>query len=219
MKSVQFQRVYCFLFLRTRRPPRSTRTDTLFPYTTLFRSTAQLDFLRFPLGALPKARVREIAAELGLGVASNPDSQDICFVPDGDYATLVKKLRPEADASGDIVDEAGRKLGEHRGLIHFTVGQRRGIEIGGQAEPLYVVRLETESRRLVVGPKTALAVRAARLTDINWIGGRAAGAAGAVTAKVRSLAKQIGRAHSELQSLMRLSYAVFCLKKKKTHTQ
>src|SRR3546814_10724015 len=85
------------------------------------------------------------------------------------YATLVKKLRPEADASGDIVDEAGRKLGEHRGLIHFTVGQRRGIEIGGQAEPLYVVRLETESRRLVVGPKTALAVRAARLTDINWI--------------------------------------------------
>src|SRR3546814_7385479 len=90
-----------------RRPPRSTRTDTLFPYTTLFRSTAQLDFLRFPLGALPKARVREIAAELGLGVAAKPDSQDICFVPDGDYATLVKKLRPEADASGDIVDEAG----------------------------------------------------------------------------------------------------------------
>src|SRR3546814_5556103 len=78
---------------------------------------------------LPKARVREIAAELGLGVAAKPDSQDICFVPDGDYATLVKKLRPEADASGDIVDEAGRKLGEHRGLIHFTVGQRRGIEI------------------------------------------------------------------------------------------
>ncbi|RIA37895.1 tRNA (5-methylaminomethyl-2-thiouridylate)-methyltransferase [Hephaestia caeni] len=161
------------------------RDQSYFLFAT---TTAQLDFLRFPLGALPKARVREIAADLGLGVAAKPDSQDICFVPDGDYATLVKKLRPEADASGDIVDEAGRKLGEHRGLIHFTVGQRRGIEIGGQAEPLYVVRLEPESRRLVVGPKTALAVRAARLTDINWIGGRATGA---VTAKVRSLAKPV----------------------------
>jgi len=155
----------------------------------LFATTAaQLGFLRFPLGGLPKAQVREIAADLGLGVAAKPDSQDICFVPDGDYARLVKKLRPEADTRGDIVDQAGRKLGEHKGLIHFTVGQRRGLEIGGQAEPLYVVRLEPETKRVVVGPRTALAVAAARLTGINWIGG---GHAGPLTAKVRSLAKPV----------------------------
>ncbi|MES2058957.1 MAG: tRNA 2-thiouridine(34) synthase MnmA [Pseudomonadota bacterium] len=155
----------------------------------LFATTQdQLDYLRFPLGGLPKARVRELAAELGLGVAAKPDSQDICFVPDGDYASLVKKLRPEADTSGDIVDEAGRKLGEHRGLIHFTVGQRRGLEIGGTPEPLYVVRLEAEARRVVVGPRTALAVDAARLTEINWIGGDHTGP---MTAKVRSMAKLV----------------------------
>jgi tRNA-specific 2-thiouridylase len=155
----------------------------------LFATTqAQLDYLRFPLGGLPKARVRELAAELGLGVASKPDSQDICFVPDGDYASLVRKLRPEADTSGDIVDEAGHKLGEHRGLIHFTVGQRRGLEIGGTPEPLYVVRLEPDTRRVVVGPRIALAVDAARLTEINWIGGDHAGP---VTAKVRSMAKLV----------------------------
>jgi tRNA-specific 2-thiouridylase len=155
----------------------------------LFATTQdQLDYLRFPLGGLPKTRVRELAAELGLGVAAKPDSQDICFVPDGDYATLVKKLRPEADTSGEIVDESGRTLGRHRGLIHFTVGQRRGLEIGGTPEPLYVVRLEPATRRVVVGPKTALAVGAARLSDINWIGGDHHGP---LTAKVRSLAKPV----------------------------
>jgi tRNA-specific 2-thiouridylase len=155
----------------------------------LFATTgAQLDYLRFPLGGLPKLRVREIAAELGLCVAAKPDSQDICFVPDGDYASLVKKLRPEADTAGDIVDQAGRKLGEHKGLIHFTVGQRKGLEIGGHPEPLYVVRLEPETKRVVVGPRTALAVSAARLTDINWIGGDHHGP---LTAKVRSLAKPV----------------------------
>src|SRR3546814_19180310 len=104
---------------------------------------------------LPKARVREIAAELGLGVAAKPDSQDICFVPDGDYATLVKKLRPEADASGAIVDEAGRKLGEHRGLIHFTFAQPRGSALGGQPEQLYLVPLANHTRAPVLGPKPA----------------------------------------------------------------
>ena len=153
----------------------------------LFATTAaQLDFLRFPLGALPKPQVREIAARLGLGVAIKPDSQDICFVPDGDYAKIVSKLRPDAAEEGEIVDLAGRVLGRHGGLIHFTVGQRRGIEIGGQPEPLYVVRLETELRRLVVGPRSALAVGAARLEEVNWIGGDHEGP---VTAKVRSLAK------------------------------
>jgi tRNA-specific 2-thiouridylase len=155
----------------------------------LFATTrAQLEFLRFPLGGLPKPRVRELAAELGLGVAAKPDSQDICFVPDGDYATLVKKLRPEADAGGDIVDETGRKLGEHRGLIHFTVGQRRGLEIGGASEPYYVLRLDPATREVVVGPKRALAVRAARIAGVNWIGGDHSGP---LTVKVRSLARPV----------------------------
>jgi tRNA-specific 2-thiouridylase len=155
----------------------------------LFATTqTQLDYLRFPLGGLPKPRVREIAAELGLGVAGKPDSQDICFVPDGNYAGLVKKLRPEADTAGEIVDAEGRVLGRHKGLIHFTVGQRRGLEIGGTPEPLYVIRLEAETRRVVVGPRAALAVRAARLSGINWLGGHYDGP---LTAKVRSLAKPV----------------------------
>ncbi len=153
----------------------------------LFATTReQLDFLRFPLGGLPKPAVREIARELGLLVADKPDSQDICFVPNGDYASVVKKIRPEAARPGEIVDLEGRALGEHRGLIHFTVGQRRGLEIGGQSEPLYVVRLEPESRRVVVGPKAALAVRAARLSGLNWLG---EGQRERLTAKVRSMAR------------------------------
>ncbi|HYW16318.1 MAG TPA: tRNA methyl transferase PRC-barrel domain-containing protein, partial [Allosphingosinicella sp.] len=115
-----------------------------------------------------------------------PDSQDICFVPGGDYASVVKKVRPEAARPGEIVDMEGRVLGGHRGLIHFTVGQRRGLEIGGQAEPLYVVRLEPEARRVVVGPKSALAVRAARLSGLNWLG---EGQREGLTAKVRSMAR------------------------------
>jgi tRNA-uridine 2-sulfurtransferase len=155
----------------------------------LFATTAdQLDFLRFPLGGMEKAEVRALAAELGLGVAAKPDSQDICFVPDGDYAGLVRKLRPEAAADGEIVSVSGDVLGRHRGLVHYTVGQRRGLEIGGLAEPLYVVRLEPETRRLIVGPKSALAVRAARLSGINWLGGDHSGP---MTAKVRSLAKPV----------------------------
>ena len=155
----------------------------------LFATTQdQLDYLRFPLGGLPKPRVRELAAELRLGVAGKPDSQDICFVPDGDYASLVKKLRPDADTSGDIIDESGRVLGRHRGLIHFTVGQRRGLEIGGTPEPLYVIRLDAATKQVVVGPKAALAVGAARLSGVNWLGGAYLGP---VTAKVRSLAKPV----------------------------
>lgn len=155
----------------------------------LFATTAeQLDFLRFPLGGMPKPQVRALAAELGLAVAGKPDSQDICFVPDGDYARLVKKLCPDADTAGDIVDEHGTKLGEHRGLIHFTVGQRRGLEIGGAPEPYYVLRLDAETRQVVVGPRRALAVAAARIEGINWIGGDYEGP---MTAKVRSLAKPV----------------------------
>jgi tRNA-specific 2-thiouridylase len=155
----------------------------------LFATTVeQLDYLRFPLGGMPKLAVRALAAELGLGVAGKPDSQDICFVPDGDYASLVKKLRPEAEIHGDIVDEAGRRLGSHRGLIHYTVGQRRGLEIGGSPEPLYVLRLDPARHEVVVGPKRALGVSAARIERINWLG---AGYDGAMTVKVRSLAKPV----------------------------
>jgi tRNA-specific 2-thiouridylase len=154
----------------------------------LYGTTAeQLHFLRFPLGDLPKAQVRELAVDSGLAVAAKPDSQDICFVPDGDYAGLVKRLRPETAAPGEIVDLRGRVLGEHPGVVHFTVGQRRGLTIGGQQEPLYVVRIEPEQRRLVVGPRHALAVAEARLEQLNWIGENQR----EVTVKVRSLAPAV----------------------------
>ena len=155
----------------------------------LFATTNdQLDYLRFPLGGMPKPEVRAIAQEMGLVVANKPDSQDICFVPEGDYASVVRKIRPEAESDGAIVDMQGRELGRHRGLIHYTVGQRRGLELGGLVEPLYVIRLEPEEQRVVVGPKKALAVSAARLIEPNWLGqveGRP------VWAKVRSLAKPV----------------------------
>jgi len=140
------------------------------------------------VGGLPKPEVRRIAAEVGLEVAAKPDSQDICFVPDGDYASLVKKLRPDTDRPGAIVDLEGQTLGNHRGLVHFTVGQRRGIDIGGQAEPLYVVRIEPAERRVVVGPRRALAVQAIRVENWNWLGEDQS----AVAVKVRSLAPPAG---------------------------
>src|SRR3954469_2885827 len=154
------------------------RDQSYFLYGT---TRDQLDFLRFPLGDLPKEEVRRIAAELGLEVAAKPDSQDICFVPDGDYASLVKKLRPETEAPGDIVDLDDRVLGRHRGVVHFTIGQRRGIEIGGQKEPLYVIRIEPAQGRIVVGPRAALAVQSMRVADWNWLGE----GQGDVSAKVR----------------------------------
>jgi len=160
------------------------RDQSYFLYGT---TRDQLDFLRFPLGDLPKDEVRRIAASLGLEVAAKPDSQDICFVPDGDYAGLVKRLRPETEASGDIVDLSGRVLGRHRGVVHFTVGQRRGIEVGGQKAPLYVVRIEPESARIVVGPREALAVSEMRVADWNWL----AEDQRDVSVKVRSLAPPV----------------------------
>jgi len=160
------------------------RDQSYFLYGT---TRDQLDFLRFPLGDVPKDDVRRIAAELGLEVAAKPDSQDICFVPDGDYAGLVKRLRPETEAPGEIFDLKGRVLGRYRGVVHFTVGQRRGIEIGGQKEPLYVVRIEPESARIVVGPRTALAVAEMRVADWNWLGEDQHD----VSVKVRSLAPAV----------------------------
>ncbi|WP_425070378.1 tRNA 2-thiouridine(34) synthase MnmA [Sagittula sp. S175] len=138
----------------------------------LFSTTPeQLEFLRFPLGHLAsKAETRELAAKYGLAVADKPDSQDICFVPDGNYAGIIEKLRPGAAEPGEIVHADGRILGQHRGVIHYTIGQRRGLGIGGLDEPLYVVRLDTEAKQVIVGPKEMLATRTIPVREINWLG-------------------------------------------------
>ncbi|MBD0865862.1 MAG: tRNA 2-thiouridine(34) synthase MnmA [Rhodobacteraceae bacterium] len=138
----------------------------------LFSTTPeQLAFLRFPLGyLLSKDMTRAMAAKYGLSVADKPDSQDICFAPDGNYATVIEKLRPDAADPGDIVHVDGRLLGRHTGLIHYTVGQRRGLGIGGLTDPLYVVRLDVEAKQVIVGPKELLATRIIPVREINWLG-------------------------------------------------
>lgn len=138
----------------------------------LFSTTPeQLDYLRFPLGHLAsKAETRALAAKYGLPVADKPDSQDICFVPNGNYAAVIEKLRPEAADPGDIVDMAGNVLGQHRGVIHYTIGQRKGLGIGGLEEPIYVVKLDPATRQVVVGPKEALSTRLVPVREINWLG-------------------------------------------------
>lgn len=138
----------------------------------LFSTTReQLSYLRFPLGHLPtKNETRALAAKYGLSVADKPDSQDICFVPNGDYASVIRKLRPEAAAPGDIVDTAGTVLAQHDGVINYTIGQRRGLGIGGLSDPLYVVKLDADSRQVVVGPKSMLATRSVPVREINWLG-------------------------------------------------
>jgi tRNA-specific 2-thiouridylase len=162
------------------------RDQSYFLYAT---TDEQLDYLRFPLGGLPKTEVRRIAGEIGLAVAAKPDSQDICFVPDGDYARIVKAVRPEGSRPGRIVHaETGETLGQHPGVIHYTVGQRRGLEIGGLPEPLYVVALDAETAEVRVGPKRLLAVGAAHLVRSNRIGPLPDGP---LTAKVRSLARPV----------------------------
>src|SRR5690606_27537100 len=162
------------------------RDQSYFLYAT---TEEQLEFLRFPLGGLPKADVRRIAGEFGLAVAAQPDSQDICFVPDGDYAKIVRSLRPEGARPGRIVHAAtGETLGEHAGVIHYTVGQRRGLEIGGQAEPLYVVAIDAGKAEVRVGPKAMLAIGAARIAETNRIGPLPDAP---LTAKVRSMARPV----------------------------
>lgn len=163
------------------------RDQSYFLYAT---TEAQLDFLRFPLGGMPKTQVRELADHFGLKVAAKPDSQDICFVPEGDYASVVRKIRPEGERPGDIVHaQTGAVLGHHRGVIHYTVGQRRGLEIGGLPEPVYVVGIDAPGARVLVGPRAMLAVSAARIVETNRIGPVPEGVE--LTAKVRSLAKPV----------------------------
>jgi tRNA-specific 2-thiouridylase len=136
----------------------------------LFATTAaQLEMVRFPLGDMPKSEVRDIAKALDLPVAAKPDSQDICFVPQGRYSDVVARLRPDAGMPGEIVDLQGRVLGAHAGIIHFTVGQRKGLGLSGNEEPLFVVRLEAQTRRVVVGPREALRTRMVNLAHVNWL--------------------------------------------------
>ena len=158
----------------------------------LYRTTHdELAFLRFPLGALAKDETRDVARELGLPVADKPDSQDICFVPQGSYAGLVTRLRPESGLPGDIVDEAGHVLGRHHGIAHFTVGQRKGLGIAA-AMPLYVLRIEAESRKVVVGPRRALAETRVRLAELNWLGpALTAGQGVRVAARLRSAQRPV----------------------------
>ena len=157
----------------------------------LFATTAdQLDYLRFPLADLEKPQVRGVAAELGLKIAAKPDSQDICFVPTGDYRTLIARLRPQGREAGEIVHMDGRVLGTHSGITDYTIGQRRGLNVA-VGEPLFVVRLEPETRRVIVGPREALLTASLTLEETNWLGDQAsieeaARDGAAVLARVRS---------------------------------
>jgi len=136
----------------------------------LFATTAeQLDYLRFPLGALPKPAVRAAAAELGLSVADKPDSQDICFVPEGRYTTVIDRIRPHGAEPGDIVHLDGRVLGRHEGVTRYTIGQRRGLNVA-VGDPLFVVKIDADARQVIVGPREALLTRALTLKETNWIG-------------------------------------------------
>ncbi|MGI9392185.1 MAG: MnmA/TRMU family protein, partial [Parvibaculales bacterium] len=148
------------------RPHDARRDQSYFLFST---TEEQLSFLRFPLANLAKDEVRNIASLFELCVADKPDSQDICFVPNGDYAHIIEKLRPDAAESGDIVNMEGEKLGSHKGIIHYTIGQRRGLGIAS-GEPLYVVGIDADKHRVIVGPREALAKREISLQEVNWLG-------------------------------------------------
>jgi len=148
------------------RPIDSDRDQSYFLFAT---TQEQLDYVRFPLGELPKSRTRELAEEMGLIVADKADSQDICFVPQGKYANVITKLKPNAALAGDIVHIDGTVLGEHPGIVHYTIGQRKGLGVA-TGDPLYVVHLDARSRRVIVGPREALDTRRVILREMNWLG-------------------------------------------------
>jgi len=148
------------------RPVDHSRDQSYFLFAT---TQEQIDYLRFPLGGMAKSETRDIARDLGLVIADKPDSQDICFVPEGKYADIIAKLQPKAAVGGDIVHLDGRVLGAHEGIIHYTIGQRRGIGIAA-SEPLYVVHLDRANNRVIVGPREALATHSLTLRDVNWLG-------------------------------------------------
>jgi len=169
------------------RPVDGDRDQSYFLFAT---TRQQLDFLRFPLGGMGKAAVRELAREMGLEIADKHDSQDICFVPQGRYADIIRRMHPEALARGEIVHLDGRVLGEHEGIVNYPVGQRKGLGVSA-GEPLYVVRLEHRPGRVIVGPREALKTHTVRLRDVNWLGDlplaeASAGNGAPVEVKVRS---------------------------------
>lgn len=169
------------------RPIDSERDQSYFLFAT---TPEQLDFLRFPLGGMPKSEVRDLAREMGLEVAEKHDSQDICFVPQGKYADVIRQMHPEAERPGDIVHLDGRVLGQHKGVMNYTIGQRRGLGIAA-GEPLYVVKLDAEKAEVIVGDYEALKTYTVKLRDVNWLGAEklevlAAGNGLSVEAKVRS---------------------------------
>ena len=158
----------------------------------LFATTdEQLDFLRFPLGEMPKSEVRAHARRLGLRVAAKPDSQDICFVPQGNYTSVIERLRPGAAEPGEIVHIDGRILGRHKGIIHFTIGQRRGIGVGGSEDPLYVVKLDAPNKRVIVGPREALLTRSIDIAEVNWLGDEVSEKGFPITLKIRSTQRPV----------------------------
>jgi tRNA-specific 2-thiouridylase len=170
-----------------RRAADQSRDQSYFLFAT---TKAQLDFLRFPLAGIPKPQVRDIAVQLGLKIAHKPDSQDICFVPEGKYTTLINKLRPQGMEKGDIRHIDGRVLGQHDGITGYTIGQRRGLNVA-VGEPLFVTRIDADARAVIVGPREALLTRALTLKETNWLGDEtdllaAAHARKPVLARVRS---------------------------------
>ena len=165
-----------------RRPVDEKRDQSYFLFST---TPEQLSFLRFPLAHLTKNEIREFAAKLALPVADKPDSQDICFVPNGDYATVIERLRPDCSLPGEIVDMDGNILGQHQGVLHYTVGQRRGLGVA-IGEPLYVVRIDADTRQVIVGPKEALEKRTIMLDEVNWLGGETLSDPIDVKVKIRS---------------------------------
>ena len=144
----------------------TNRDQTYFLFST---TQEQLDYLRFPLGKIEKQETRNIANKLSLNVANKPDSQDICFVPNGDYSSVIKKFRPESFKPGDILDLSGKKLGEHEGIINYTIGQRKGIKISS-TDPLYVVNIDADKNTILVGPKESLIIKNLYLRDLNVLG-------------------------------------------------
>lgn len=148
------------------RPRDHGRDQSYFLFAT---TQEQVDYIRFPLGDLPKTETRELAEELGLEISQKPDSQDICFVPQGKYSDIINKLQPEAATAGEIRHIDGRVLGEHKGIINFTIGQRRGIGVA-TGDPIYVVHLDAATATVIVGPKEALDTRKLYLRDVNWLG-------------------------------------------------
>ena len=169
------------------RPVDNDRDQSYFLFAT---TQDQLDFLRFPLGGMSKPAVRELAREFGLEIAEKHDSQDICFVPQGKYADIIRKMHPEALAQGEIVHLDGRVLGTHEGIVHYTIGQRKGLGVAA-GEPLYVVKLDHRTGRVIVGPREALKTHTVRLRDVNWLGAMplaeaSAGNGAPVEVKVRS---------------------------------